>query len=206
MGYTFGVLFSGVTIDPFTAEFFIQENGQQNRDWNITTLTNEVNLGLDCNNGHVQPTGKYHYHGTPSAYLQNLDTGGSEMIKVGFAADGFPIYYKYAEINGQIEPLESGYVLKEGVRPGDGKSSPEGCYDGTYFQDYEYVNDLSVLDECNAMTGKTPEEEEEYFYVITDNFPSSPLCFSGIPDASFRNGPGGPPPSGIQGHHVIISD
>lgn len=206
MGYTFGVLFSGVTIDPFTAEFFIQENGQQNRDWNITTLTNAVNLGLDCNNGHVQPTGKYHYHGTPSAYLQNLDTGGSEMIKVGFAADGFPIYYKYAEINGQIEPLESGYVLKEGVRPGDGKSSPEGCYDGTYFQDYEYVNGLSVLDECNGMTGKTPEEEEEYFYVITDNFPSSPLCFSGIPDASFRNGPGGPPPSGIQGHHVIISD
>ena len=46
MGYTFGVLFSGVTIDPFTAEFFI-ENGQQNRDWNITTLTNAVNLGLD---------------------------------------------------------------------------------------------------------------------------------------------------------------
>jgi hypothetical protein len=27
-----------------------------------------------------------------------------------------------------------------------------------------------------------------------------------MPDTSFRNGPGGPPPSGIQGHHVIISD
>ena len=72
--YLFGVLFSGVTLDPFTAEFFQQANGQSNRDWNITALTNAIHLGLDCNNAHVQPNGKYHYHGTPTALLEALDT------------------------------------------------------------------------------------------------------------------------------------
>ncbi|MGA1030225.1 MAG: YHYH protein [Flavobacteriaceae bacterium] len=201
-GYQFGVLFSGVTLDPFTAEFFQQANGQSNRDWNITALTNAIHLGLDCNNAHVQPNGKYHYHGTPTALLEALDTNGEEMILVGYAADGFPIYYKYAQIDGTLTALESGYRLKEGQRPGDGQNAPDGCYDGTYFQDYEYVEALSPLDECNGMTGKTPEAESEYFYVITDNFPSSPLCFSGTPDDSFRNGPG--PPRTAFYHHIVL--
>ena len=57
-GYDMGVLFSGVSIEPHTAEFFETSSGGFNRDWNITTLTSTVNLGLDCNNAHVQPTGK----------------------------------------------------------------------------------------------------------------------------------------------------
>ncbi|MDC8005999.1 YHYH protein [Aureisphaera galaxeae] len=186
-GYEFGVLYSGVSMDPFTAEFFIGTNGV-NMDWNITTLTNSVNLGLDCNNAHVQPTGKYHYHGTPSAYVADLGIDGSEMVKVGYAADGFPIYYKYGydDDGNTIMALESGYQLLEGARPGDGLTAPDGCYDGTYFQDYEYVNGTSLLDECNGRFGKTPESDDEYYYVITDNFPSSPLCFSGTPSNDFR--------------------
>ncbi len=185
-GYEFGILFSGVTIDPFTAEFFIGTGGM-NPEWNITTLTNTVDLGLDCNNAHVQPTGKYHYHGTPSAYASDLGIDGSEMIKVGYAADGFPIYYKYGYDDGgtNIITLESGYQLKEGARPGDGATAPDGCYDGTYFQDYEYVSGNSLLDECNGRFGRTPESDNEYYYTITDNFPSSPLCFSGTPSSDF---------------------
>ena len=186
-GYEFGVLFSGVTMDPFTAEFFAGSGGV-NMNWNITTLTTSVNLGLDCNNAHVQPTGKYHYHGTPSAFASDLNINGSEMVKVGYAADGFPIYYKYVynEEGTAIVPVESGYRLKEGSRGGDGVNSPDGCYDGTYFQDYEYVDGVSSLDACNGQFGKTPESENEYYYVITDNFPSSPLCFSGTPSNDFR--------------------
>ena len=202
-GYTFGVLFSGVSLDPYTAEFFTTSGGQSNREWNITALTNTFNLGLDCNNGHVQPTGKYHYHGTPSAMLANLENDGAEMIHVGFAADGFPIYYKYAYQGSTLEAIASGYRLKSGERPGDGQSAPNGCYDGTYFQDYEYVADLSPLDQCNGMFGKTPQSEGEYFYVITDNFPSSPLCFSGSPDSSFMNRPGGAMGE-HQGHHIVL--
>lgn len=108
------------------------------------------------------------------------------MIKIGYAADGYPIYYKYAySIDGDIITLESSYALRRGERPGDGKTIPDGLYDGTYFQDYEYKEGLSELDECNGKTGKTPESESEYFYVITDNFPSTPICFSGLPSNDF---------------------
>lgn len=186
-GYTTGVLFSGVVIEPYTAEFFRGSNGAINRNWNITTLQSTTSLGLDCNNAHVQPTGRYHYHGTPSNYLDAIAVDGSEMIKVGYAADGFPIYYKYVyDADGKsVLVAESGYQLKTETRGGDGISAPAGCPDGYYFQDYEFVAGISLLDECNGMLGKTPEADEEYFYVITDNFPSMPLCFSGTPDASF---------------------
>ena len=59
----------------------------------------KVNLGLDCNNAHVQPTGKYHYHGSPTLYLQNANIPANQMTLVGYAADDFPIYYKYAYTN-----------------------------------------------------------------------------------------------------------
>ena len=188
-GIRMGILFSGIELDPFTAEFFQGKNGV-NRAWNITTLTSTVDLGLDCNNGHVQPNGKYHYHGTPNAYLDEMKIDGSEMIKVGYAADGYPIYYKWGyNETGEITAYESGYRLKEGHRPGDGKNAPDGEYDGTYFEDYEYVKGVSELDPCNGRYGKTPESDNEYYYVITDNFPSSPICFKAIPSEDFRNPP-----------------
>ncbi|GAB5416832.1 MAG: hypothetical protein Crog4KO_16980 [Crocinitomicaceae bacterium] len=187
-GIRMGILFSGVELDPFTGEFFEGKNNT-NRAWNITTLTSSVDLGLDCNNGHVQPTGKYHYHGTPNAYLDEMNVDGTEMIKVGYAADGYPIYYKWGyDTSGAITALESGYRLKEGERSGDGISAPDGAYDGTYFQDYEYVSGTSELDACNGRYGKTPDSDNEYYYVITDNFPSSPICFQAEPSDDFRNG------------------
>lgn len=190
-GYTTAVLFSGVAVDPFTAEFFMGSSGV-NMNWNITTLQSTTSLGLDCNNAHVQPTGRYHYHGTPSAYLESLGMiDGSQMLKVGYAADGFPVYYKYGYATDGLtmESYQSGYQLKTVERGGDGNSAPDGCPDGYYFQDYEYVNGTSELDACNGKFGKTPESDNEYYYVITDNFPSVPICFSGIPDDSFNHMP-----------------
>ncbi|UOY07041.1 YHYH protein [Muricauda sp. SCSIO 64092] len=186
-GYTTGVLFSGVVIEPYTAEFFIGSDGTINREWNITTLQSTTPLGLDCNNAHVQPTGRYHYHGTPSNYIDGLNVNGTEMVKIGYAADGFPIYYKYVYDSDGVTlvALESGYQLKTEPRGGDGLSAPDGCPDGYYFQDYEYMDGSSTLDACNGRFGKTPEAEDEYYYVITDNFPSMPLCFSGTPNPSF---------------------
>lgn len=191
MGIRTGILFSGVEIDPFTGEFFIGEKGT-NRGWNITTLTTTVDLGLDCNNAHVQPSGKYHYHGTPNAYLEDLGADGTKMIKVGYAADGYPIYYKWAyDENDEIIVYESGYVLNAGDRGGDGKTAPNGVYDGTYFQDYRYEDGISELDPCNGRIGKTPESDEEYYYLITDNFPSVPICLHAEPSDDFKNR-GGP--------------
>ena len=189
-GYTFGVVFSGVSMDPYTDAYFEGPNGP-NFDWNITALQDDVDLGLDCNNAHVQSDGKYRYHATPTAFTTGLGIDGSEMRKIGYAADGFPVYYKYGyDSNGNdIIPLQSGYRLKSTDRGGDGKTAPSGCPDGLYFKDYQYVLGQSTLDACNGRFGKTPEAEEEYYYVITDNFPSIPLCFAGTPNESFRNTP-----------------
>lgn len=198
-GGAFGILFSGVEVDPFTNEFFSSHKGI-NREWNINALTSSLNLGTDCNNAHVQPSGKYHYHGTPNAYLEQLGVDGKKMVKVGYAADGFPIYYKYGyDDQGKLVELTSGYQLKAGNRGGDGVTAPDGVYDGTYFQDYEFVDSISLLDACNGRVGKTPESESEYYYVITDNFPSSPLCFSGTPSTDFRIGGGMGDPGGRSG-------
>jgi len=185
-GSAFGILFSGVEVDPFTAEFFIGTNGA-NMEWNYNALTTTVQLGTDCNNAHVQPSGKYHYHGTPNAYLDDLNVDGSQMVKVGYAADGYPIYYKYGYDNSgtNIIELASGYQLKNTERGGNGSTAPDGCPDGSFFQDYEYISSGTLLDECNGRTGKTTDSVSEYYYVITDNFPSSPLCFSGTPSADF---------------------
>jgi hypothetical protein len=192
-GLTMGILLSGAEIEPYSGEFFIGSEGDLNRGWNYNVLNTAINLGTDCNNAHVQPTGNYHYHGTPNAYLESLNADGSEMVKIGYAADGFPIYYKYAyDDAGVLRTYESGYILKSGERGGDGIKSPEGCYDGRYFQDYEYKSSLSELDECNGRFGKTPESEGEYYYIITDNFPSAPLCLSGTPGDDFRKKGGGP--------------
>jgi hypothetical protein len=195
-GYSFGILLNGVEVDPYTGEFFQGRDGT-NREWNINALTSAVNLGTDCNNAHVQPDGKYHYHGTPTAYLQSLNADGTEMVKIGYAADGFPIYYKYGyNDSGELIELTSGYKLKSGNRPGNGRSAPDGPYDGTYFQDYEYDSKLSLLDECNGRFGKTPESENEYYYVFTDNYPSAPMCFMGVPSDDFSHRMGGNPQMG----------
>jgi hypothetical protein len=192
-GLTMGILMSGAEIEPYSGEFFIGSEGDLNRGWNYNVLNTAIDLGTDCNNAHVQPTGNYHYHGTPNAYLESLNVDGSEMVKIGYAADGFPIYYKYGyDERGDLKAYKSGYVLKSGDRGGDGVKIPQGCYDGRYFQDYEYKSSLSDLDECNGKFGKTPESESEYYYIITDNFPSAPLCLSGTPSDDFKKAGGGP--------------
>ena len=63
--YAFGILLNGVELDPVAAEPFPHTGGLMNPnvnwEWNLEALN--VQIGLDCNSAHVQPTGKYHYHG-----------------------------------------------------------------------------------------------------------------------------------------------
>lgn len=183
--YIFGVLFNAVHVDPIAAEYFMNTSNQElNMDWNISALSSTVNLGTDCNNAHVQPNGTYHHHATPSAYIASLNANGSQPIQIGWAADGYPIYYKYGNKGGSVSELISSYQLKNQERGGDGVSAPDGCPDGTYTQDYEYVAGLGDLDECNGYQDPTLG----YIYVITDTYPSLPRCFIATPSGDFRIG------------------
>lgn len=192
--YEFGVALNGVKLEPTAAEFFGGRSQNMNSEWALEALSTAVNLGDDCNNAHVQPTGEYHYHGTPSELVKNVK--GKSMSQVGWAADGFPIYYKYGykdpmDISSEVVSLISSYQLKQGTRPGDGKTAPDGKYDGTYVRDFEFIEGLGDLDIANGRFGITPEfPEGTYYYVITDDFPSLPRYFVGTPSKDFAVGGG----------------
>lgn len=194
----FGIAVNGVPFDPGANEFW---RNDRNSRWQYEAMSGKIDLGLDANRAHVQPTGAYHYHGLPTGLIDKLGGDKSGMLLIGYAADGFPIYSPQAysdakESTSALKRLRSSYRLKSGQRPG----GPGGKYDGTFVQDYEYVAGAGDLDECNGRTGVTPEYPQgTYYYAITDEYPFIPRCLRGKPDESFeRRGPppgqqGGPP-------------
>jgi hypothetical protein len=93
-----------------------------------------------------------------------------------------------------VSTYESGYSLLSGNRPGDGVTEPDGAYDGSYVEDYEFIPAQSELDECGGRFGITPEYPDGiYYYILTDNWPYIPRCFKGqYPDNSFKIGPNCP--------------
>ena len=194
--YSFGVLLNGVELDPVPAEPWPHEglmSPNANWDWNLEAPN--VNIGMDCNIAHVQPTGKYHYHGMSALYLESIDISDSQMTLVGYAGDGYPIYYKYvysdaSDASSEVVAISSSYQLKTGERPGDGVTAPCGAYTGVYGNDHEYIESLSELDEANGRTGVTPEYPNgTYYYVITDTYPWIPRYFRATPSKDFKIGP-----------------
>ena len=84
-------------MDPAAAFPYVNTNtGEENWRWVLEATTNSSTTSPDCNQAHLQPTGAYHYHGDFVEYANVLNIDGSEMVQVGWAADGFPVYYKYA--------------------------------------------------------------------------------------------------------------
>ena len=192
----FGITLEGIKLERDTAESY-----RNQRQWNYEALTPGMArrlsgnarfewLGTDCNNAHVQPTGIYHYHGVPHSLINELTSGGEseEMVLVGYAADGFPVYVA----SGPNAP-EGSWELRSGTR----ESGPGGEYDGTFREDWQFVEGSGDLDLCNGRFGLTPEFPEGiYHYYLTDDYPYMPRCVWGTPDPSFRQrragGPGGP--------------
>jgi hypothetical protein len=177
----FGVAVNGVPFDPGTAEYW-----KNDRNWHIEAIADgKGRLGLDGNNAHVQPNGAYHYHGVPWGLIEKLEKSGKkEPLLVGWAGDGFPIYYQ--------KEMRASYRLKSGRRP-DGKDGPGGRYDGEYTTDYEYAEGSGDLDEANGKAGPTPEYPDgTYHYYVTETFPYVPRMFRGEASERFLHQPGGP--------------
>ncbi|QXD24773.1 YHYH protein [Opitutia bacterium ISCC 51] len=179
----FGVAINGVPFDPGTAEYW---RGDMDSGWIYDALSGNINLGIDSSNGHVQPTGAYHYHGIPNG-LVKLSDNSQGMILVGYASDGFPVYAFHgyndpSDKKSALTKAKPSFKLKEGIRP-DG---PKGYYDGTFVQDWEYVEGYGDLDECNGRFGVTPEYPEGiYHYYLTETYPFIPRYTRGEPDPSF---------------------
>lgn len=179
-----GVGINGVAFEPGTAENTTCETGELYR---IAGLQDTIDLGMDMNNAHVQPTGEYHYHGTPTG-LVDFVSAGSDLVHVGFAMDGYLMYYS---LSGNYE---SSYRLSTEERsgtncttsgPGGDDSDVEGTTpDGTYEEDWVYDASYGNLDECNGT-----EIDGQYVYVVTDEYPFVGRCMMG--EYTSTQGPGG---------------
>ncbi|MEM9243025.1 MAG: YHYH protein [Pseudomonadota bacterium] len=187
-----GVALNGVPFEMSTNEYWHYGKGRETgkfSDWMYVATAKLV--GLDSSNGHPQPPGVYHYHRLPASLYRRITNDAkvpSKMVLIGYAADGFPIYGLYVhknpdELSSPMVLAKSGYQLKSGQRPA---GDPPGNYDGTFFEDYTYQKQSTLLDECNGRYGKTSEYPQGiYYYVITENYPYLPLCLKGTIDASF---------------------
>ena len=180
------ILLNGVKVDLLAAGCYGVGNGltgcfDMGTPWRADPMSANSDFATDSHNAHTQPDGLYHYHGNPKALFDD-SAGSAASPVIGFAADGFPIFGSYFDDNGTIRKAESSYQLRSGVRPaGDG--SPGDTYDGTFVDDYEYIEGSGDLDACNGMT-----VDGVYGYYVTDGYPHILGCFSGTPDDSFRKG------------------
>jgi len=162
-------------------------------DWSLEAIVpnSPFNFGADSNNAHVQPTGEYHYHGAPTGVYREM--GGSEsnglgnkMQIVGWAADGFPIYYKYGYKI--ADDASSGLVLLKGnYKPNSSATTMSNrplasvFPLGTFRNDWAYsATNGGDLDECNGRNGVTPEfPKGTYYYVATESYPYVQRCIKG---------------------------
>lgn len=184
-----GVAVNGVKFEPATAETVTCDSGEMFR---VEALQDVYDLGLDFNNAHVQPTGEYHYHGI-SELLATAYENNDDLVHVGFAADGFLIYYS------KSGGYASGFVLSTAPRSGtdcvgsmalggDDVEVDDTSPDGTYASDYVWSDAAGDLDACNGA-----EIDGTYAYVITNEYPFVGRCLNGeVADGAA--GPGGPPP------------
>ena len=168
-----GIAVNGVPFRPNTAGFWDPSARQGhsrrgNKNWSLEIFGAPGKLGLDLHNAHVGRGGMYHYHGIAKSLTR---TSGSSLV--GYARDGFKIYYRPGE-------KKSGWRLKKGMRPTGG---PPGHYNGSYNEDYEYVGGENALDRCNG-----GEIGKNYAYFITDTYPFLPRCLFGEISSDFYKG------------------
>ena len=179
--YDNAVFLNGVKLDLLAAGCFGVGDGRigcfdMDSPYRYDPMAPGAGFGADEHNAHTQPDGTYHYHGNPMALFdQQNPTTPSPVI--GFAADGFPIFGSYILDGHQIRKASPSYRLKSGQRDG----GPAGSYDGTFVDDWEYVEGLGDLDRCNGMV-----QDGVYGYVVTETYPHVLGCFSGTPDPSFQ--------------------
>lgn len=181
----FGVAINGIPFDPGTAEFW---QNDPRSGWHHEAMALGPRLGLDQNNAHVQPTGAYHYHGIPTGLLTKF-AAMQRPVLIGYAGDGFPMYGPYGytkaeDRSSSLKKLKSSYRKKSGSRP---SGAPPGAYDGSFVEDWEYVDGLGDLDACNGRYGVTPEYPNgTYHYIVTDSFPYISRRWKGTPDPTFQ--------------------
>jgi hypothetical protein len=156
-------------------------------------------LDMDDHIAHTQKGGLYHYHkltAQTAAAIAGVDSRclSKRMTLVGWAFDGFPVYWKYGQLKkgGDVITMQSGWTASENVRRQATKAGGAPVPDnfkkypaGTFVNDYEYTQGKgdTALDECNGKECYSPDLDKiTYCYFITEKFPYIPRCFRGTPN------------------------
>ena len=141
-------------------------------------------FGTDVSNGHTQPNGQYHYHGTPNNLVAKLNSNSTtSMTLVGWAADGFPVYSSLGrttanDASSALKEMTSSYRVKS--TPGTGRPSVSDFAMGHFDEDWAFTAGSGDLDECNGRTGVTAEFPKGiYHYYITKTYPFIQRCIKG---------------------------
>jgi len=158
--------------------------------WRLEALgpnngTRVFDFGVDGNNAHIQPTGAYHYHGTPEGLLTNAGASSTnkKMVLVGWAADGYPVYARYcysvaSDATSALKSCTGSYGLVS--TPASGRAPTSWAPLGWFTQDWTYSAGSGDLDDCNGRTGVTPEfPNGTYYYMVTDTYPYYGRCLKG---------------------------
>jgi hypothetical protein len=125
--------------------------------------------------GIIGPDHKFYYQSNPTL-LNITHTDGHSKI-IGFAFDGLPIYGPY----GYSDPLDKNSgtsIMRTSYRLKETQRTNGSVPDGTFIEDYEYVEGLGDLDEYNSRFCKTPEYPggiQAYFATIDPDQPEVPL-------------------------------
>jgi len=170
-----GIALNGVKFEPETAEIVICDSGENYR---VEAVQDLINLGLDFNNAHVQPTGEYHYHGISEGLVETFDLG-EDLVHLGFAKDGFPIYYsKSGAFKSSFKIIDDTYSATDCTYSNPKMSIDveleNQTFEGTFVSDWEYVKGLGDLDECNGVY-----INGGYVYMVTDAYPYVGRCLMG---------------------------
>ncbi len=176
------IFLNGVKLDLLAAGCFGVGDGrigcfEMGAPFRYDPMAATANFGTDSHNAHTQPDGTYHYHGNPNAMFAK---DGSASPVIGFAADGFPVYGTYIRDGDGVRKVTSSYAVRSGSRQAARGIDPGGPFDGTFVDDYEYIEGSGDLDACNGMT-----VEGAYGYYVTDAYPWVLGCLKGTPDPSF---------------------
>ena len=165
----------------------------RSNSWRLEAIVPEspFNFGADSNNAHVQPNGEYHYHGAPTGVYTSLggqeaNSVGNKMQIIGWASDGYPIYYKYGyttatDATSPLKKLVGNYRANSTATTSTLRPSATIFPLGTFKEDWAYsASNGGDLDECNGRTGVTPEfPNGTYYYVATESYPYLQRCVKG---------------------------
>lgn len=170
MQYENAILLNGVKLNTLSQKCY-QDGGyvectQSDTPWRLNPLSPINSFG----------TGSHHDHKYIHRITNSFSKNGKKPVILGYAVDGFAIVSPYVVEDGKVRKVKASYRLKRGSREAIDGINPGGEYNGKFRDDYEYIQGLGDLDECNGMF-----VEGKYMYYVTEEFPYALNCFKGTP-------------------------